>query len=349
MSRPLLYLLIAVPIAIILRVTGIASPIVIFVVSAIGLIPLAGLIGAGTEELAHYTGPRIGGLLNATLGNAAELIITIFAIREGLLELVKASITGSILGNLLLVLGMSLVAGGLRNGTQKFDRRQAGLNATLLVLAVIVLLIPSIFDSAFANVPQSELAMNEGVALVIIILYALTILYGFTSREAPEDISDHTPQWTARTAALVLVGATIGTAIMSEILVGSVEAVVQSLHLTEFFLGIIIIPLIGNVAEHYVAVQMAMKNKMEISLAVSLGSSQQIALFVAPVLVFISLIFGQRLLLVFTPYELIALVSASAIAAFISQDGESNWLEGAMLLALYVIVGLAFYFLPARG
>ncbi len=349
MSRPLLYLLIAVPIAIILRLTGIASPLVIFIVSAVGLIPLAGLIGAGTEELAHYTGPRVGGLLNATLGNAAELIITIFAIREGLLELVKASITGSILGNLLLVLGFSLVAGGLKHGTQKFDRRQAGLNATLLVMAVIVLLIPSIFDPAFIHVPESELAMNEGVALVIILLYGLTILYGFTSHEAPRDISDHTPEWSVRTAVIVLLAATVGTAVMSEILVNSIEPVVKSLGLTEFFIGIIVIPIIGNVAEHYVAVEMAMKNKMEISLAVSLGSSQQIALFVAPVLVFISLVFGQRLLLVFTPYELIALVSASAIAAFIAQDGESNWLEGAMLLAVYAIVGLAFYFMPAPG
>ncbi len=347
MSRPLLYLLIAVPIAIILRLTGAANPILVFVISAIGLIPLAGLIGAGTEELAHYTGPRIGGLLNATLGNAAELIITIFAIREGLLELVKASITGSILGNLLLVLGFSLVAGGLKHGTQTFNRRQAGLNATLLVLSVIVLLIPSIFDQALHAAPTSELAMNEGVSVVIIVLYALTILYGFTSEKEPTDISEHTPQWTARTAIGVLLAATVGTAIMSEILVGSIEPVVKSLGLTEFFIGIIVIPIIGNVAEHFVAVQMALKNKMEISLAVSLGSSQQIALFVAPVLVFVSLLFGQRLLLVFTPFELIALVSASIIAAFISQDGESNWLEGAMLLAVYAIVGLAFYFLPA--
>lgn len=367
MNRILLVMLVAAPAAVVLDLTGAASPAVVFLLAAVGLIPLASLIGQGTEELAHYTGPRLGGLLNATLGNAAELIITIFAIRAGLLELVKASITGSIIGNLLLVLGASLVAGGLKNGIQKFDRRQAGLNATLLVLAVVVLLIPSFFDRALADTPRSELLFSEGAALIIIFLYALTVVYSFTSgrheaetHPAPEPTKDqpagvvretaevHPVRWSVRTAGLVLAGATVATAILSETLIGAVEPVVEQLGLTEFFLGLIIIPLIGNVAEHLVAVQVALKNKMELSLAVSLGSSLQIALFVAPLLVFISLAFGERLLLVFNDFELIVLASSSLIAALIAFDGESNWLEGAMLLTVYLIVALGFFFLPAQ-
>lgn len=351
MNRFMLFLLVAAVGAVIARITN-ADPTLVFVLSAIGLIPLAGLIGQSTEELAAYTGPRVGGLLNATLGNAAELIITVFAINAGLLDLVRASITGSIIGNLLLVLGLALVAGGLRNGTQFFDRRQAGLNGTLLVLAVVALAIPSLFDVAVAEVPSSELLFSEGVAVVLIVLYALVLIYGFTAKSVDNSVvreaaPEHQARWSLRFAVIVLIAATVGTAIVSETLVGAVEPVTEALGLTEFFLGIIIIPLVGNVAEHLAAVTVAIKNKMELSLAISLGSSLQVALFVAPLLVFISLLLGERLLLVFNEFELIALIGAAIIAAFIAQDGESNWLEGAMLLAVYVIIGLAFYFLPA--
>lgn len=352
MSRVLLILLVAAPAAVIARLAN-ADPVLVFVLAAAGLIPLADLIGESTEELAAYTGPRLGGFLNATLGNAAELIITIFAIREGLLDLVKASITGSILGNLLLVLGLALLAGGLRNGLQVFDRRQAGLNATLLVLAVVALAVPSLFDVAVAEVPSSELLFSEGVAIILMILYVLVLVYGFTAKTIDNTVvreaaPEHTARWSRSFAVIILIVATVGTAIVSETLIGAVEPVTQALGLTEFFLGIIIIPLVGNVAEHLAAVTVAVKNKMELSLAIALGSSLQIALFVAPLLVFISLLFGQRLLLVFNEFELIALIGASVIAAFIAQDGESNWLEGAMLLAVYLIIGLAFFFLPAH-
>ncbi len=371
-KNPLYYLLILVPIAIIAELSH-ASPIIVFLLSAGGLIPLAKLIGEATEELAIYTGPKVGGLLNATLGNAAELIITIFAIQAGLLDLVRASITGSIIGNLLLVLGLSLLLGGLKNGVQVFDRRTAGLNATLSMLAVMGLAIPSLFDHALIENPNSELLFSEGVALIAIFVYALSVLYSFTSGKTPisHDHADHNhvadshaeagqvvtrepapvhvARWTVRFSVIVLLLATVGTAIVSETLIGAVEPVTQQLGLTEFFLGIIIIPLIGNVAEHLVAVQVAIKNKMELSLAVSLGSSLQIALFVAPVLVFVSLLFGQRLLLVFNEFELVALFAASLIAAFIALDGESNWFEGAMLLAVYLILALAFFFLPASA
>jgi Ca2+:H+ antiporter len=282
------------------------------------------------------------------LGNAAELIITIFAIREGLLELVKASITGSILGNLLLVMGLSLLLGGLRNGVQKFDRRQAALNATMLILAVVALIIPSLFSAAIEPDMAAERAFSESVAVVMIVLYGLSVVYSFTTRQGPlaREAVSHVARWSVRRSAITLVAATTGVAMLSEVLVGAVEPVVESLGLTEFFLGIIVIPLVGNVAEHLVAVEVALKDDMELSLAVSIGSSLQIALFVAPLLVFISLLFDHTLLLIFNTFELIALFSASLVAALIALDGESNWLEGTQLLAVYLIIGMAFFFLP---
>ncbi len=345
-------LLVFVPIAFIAeRVAGV-SPVLVFVFAALAVIPLADLIGEATEELAVHTGPKIGGLLNATLGNAAELIITIFALREGLVELVRASITGSILGNLLLVMGASILFGGLKNGIQTFDRRTAGLNGVMLILAVVALLVPSLFDVALVENRAAELGLSEGVAVIMIIIYGLSVWYAFRQGEpvtrdaAAPDI--HHAKWSVRTSLLVLAAATIAIVVMSEVLVGAVEHVTETLGLTEFFIGIIIIPLVGNVAEHLVAVQVAIKNKMELSMAVSLGSSLQVALFVAPVLVFISLLMGgETLLLVFNNFELIALVAASLIAALIAQDGESTWLEGAMLLAVYLIIAIAFFYLPA--
>lgn len=349
MQRVLYAMLIFVPIAIVADFVLHLDPVVVFVLSALAVIPLADLIGEATEELATYTGPRVGGLLNATLGNAAELIITIFAIREGLLELVKASIVGSILGNLLLVLGLGLLLGGLKNGIQTFDRRQAALNATMLILAVAALAVPSIFDAAIQEDLVAELQLSESVAVVMIVIYGLSIAYSFTQggHLTREPAKTHEAKWSVRLTVGILVAATVGVAVMSEVLVGAVEHVTESLGLTEFFIGIIVIPLVGNVAEHLVAVQVAIKNKMELSLAVALGSSLQIALFVAPVLVFISLLFGERLLLVYNTFELVSLMAASLVGALIALDGESNWLEGAQLLAVYVIVALAFFFLPA--
>ncbi len=346
-------LLIFAPVAVIAELAG-ADPVLVFLFAALGVIPLADLIGEATEELAVHTGPKIGGLLNATLGNAAELIITIFALREGLVELVRASITGSILGNLLLVLGLSILLGGLKNGLQQFDRRTAGLNATMLILAVIALLVPSLFDAALVENRAAELGLSEGVAVVMIIIYGLSVWYSFRQGDPltrePATGQNHHARWSVRLALGVLAAATLGIVILSEVLVGAVSHVTDTLGLTEFFIGIIIIPLVGNVAEHLVAVQVAFKNKMELSMAVSLGSSLQVALFVAPVLVFISLLMGgETLLLVFNGFELIALVAASLIAAFIALDGESNWLEGAMLLGVYVIIAIAFFYLPAAA
>jgi Ca2+:H+ antiporter len=320
----------------------------IFFSSALGIVPLAWTLGRATEELAAHTGPRVGGLLNATLGNSAELIITIFAIREGLLELVKASITGSILGNILLILGLSILLGGVRNGLQRFDSGEAGLSATMMTLAIIALLIPSIFGHAIEIQDQAAVEwLSLGVAAVMIAIYVLSLAYSFLSARDESLAEEHgVAMWSVRKAIIILVIATLFVAWLSEILVSAVEPVTESVGITEFFLGVIMIPLVGNVAEHLVAVQASWKNKMDLSLAVSLGSSMQIALFVAPLLVFISLAMGNPLTLIFNQFELLALGAGVGIAALISLDGESNWLEGAQLLAVYVIVALAFFFLP---
>jgi Ca2+:H+ antiporter len=352
---PFSILLLAVPLAVIAGVAG-WNPLLVFALSSIGVIPLAHYIGESTDSLAHFTGPKLGGLLNATLGNAAELIITIFAIREGLLDLVKASITGSIIGNLLLVLGMSFLLGGLRNGVQSFNRQQATNHAILLFLSIVALVIPSLFSHTIEGTSEGGLkveALSLGVAGIMILLYALGLIFNFRSSKSvlvaktsqPNNGGAH-PVWPLRVALIVLAISTVGVAYLSELLVGAVEPIVINYGISEFFLGIILIPLIGNVAEHIVAVQVALKNKMDLSVEISLASSLQIALFVAPVLVFISLLMGNPLTLIFNQFELLALIAAVLIAGLVSIDGESNWLEGAELIAVYLILALAFFFIP---
>jgi Ca2+:H+ antiporter len=345
--------LLSIPLAAILAGMAVA-PHWILLASAGAMIPLAKLIGDSTEALAARTGPRIGGLLNATLGNAAELIICIVAIREGLLELVKASITGSILGNLLLVLGLSMVAGGARHGLLSFDRRQATSDSVLLVLAVLALGVPSLFTQASEGIvsPVHVEVLSLGVALLMIVLYVLGLIYSFQQKPSPltrqsaEPIL-HEQHWTMRTSVIVMVIAVAGIVWMSELLVHQVEFVVADLGVSEFFLGVILVPIVGNVAEHLVAVSVAMKNRMTLSVEIAVGSSLQIALFVAPLLVFLSLLLGNPLTLVFNRFELIALAGGVIVAALVSSDGEANWLEGAVLLALYLMLALAFFFLPS--
>jgi Ca2+:H+ antiporter len=364
-EQPVNLLLIALPIAILAEIGG-WGEMWVFVLSSVAIIPLAGLIGLSTEALTVYTGPRLGGLLNATLGNAAELIITIMAIREGLLELVKASITGSILGNILLVMGMSMLVGGLRNGIQRFDSRHASRSAILLMLSVIALLVPSVLSSSIGPTDSVQVeALSLGVAVIMIILYASALFFSFrdTNGGVAEAITAETPKirrpahaveapaeqhvhWPLRTSLIMLALSTLGVVVMSEILVGVVEPVVASLGVSEFFLGIILIPLIGNVAEHLVAVKVAIQNQMDLSVEIAVASSLQIALFVAPALVFISLIMGNPLQLIFNEFELLALIVGVLSTVLISMDGESNWLEGAELLAVYLILALAFFLLP---
>lgn len=348
LSPLLLIMLLFVPVAIVLDLVE-ASPILVLLTAAAAVVPLAAMIGEGTEALAHKLGQRAGGLLNATLGNAAELIIAIVALRQGLIELVLASITGSILGNLLLILGLSLLLGGFKYGNQKFNRANAGLDATLLILAVFALAIPSIFNLQLEPDFRSVEFLSIGAALAMLVMYGLTVVYSFTAKTTETDPVAReavAPEgWGTAHALAVLVIAVALIAFLSEILVGAVEPVTEELGLSEFFLGIILIPLVGNAAEHFVAVQVALKDKMDLSLSIAIGSSLQIALLVAPLLVFISLLIGNPMPLEFNIYEILAVAAASLIAAFVSLDGRSNWLEGAMLLVLYVILAVAFFFL----
>jgi Ca2+:H+ antiporter len=365
------YLLIFVPLAFLVEfIPAIHSPVLVFLFCCIGLVPLAGLLGEATEELAIHTGPKIGGLLNATLGNAAELIITIVALSAGKVDLVKASITGSILGNLLLILGFSLLLGGLKNGVQRFDRGITGMSGTMMLLAVIGLIIPTllelvreiqagqldIFNTAVRD-PALD-AISLGVAGILILLYILSLVFTFQTPEREDhsgvdnhgaEEEGHKAKWSVLFSAGILAISTVAIVFLSEFLVGAVEPVVESLGVSELFLGVIIIPIVGNVAEHIVGVQVAIKNKMDLSLTISLGSSMQVALFVAPLLVFISLLFGPEMTLFFSLMEIAALALAVMIAANISVDGESNWLEGAQLLAVYLIVALGFYFIQPGG
>ncbi len=351
-SRIVDALIVFVPVALVLAWIG-ADPTLVFITSALGIIPLADILGEATDALAHRAGTHIGALLNATFGNAAELIITVAAIRAGLLEVVKASITGSIIGNILLVLGLSVLAGGLKNGFQRFGRRTASTNLTMMAIAVIGLTIPALFAQAIdARNHFGVEYLSIGVAIALIIGYVLTLVFTFTQppekvriavSKASEPEHEH---WSARRALAVLAISVLFLATLSEILVGAIEPVVREHGLTELFVGVIIVPIIGNAAEHLVAVEMALKNKIELALGIALGSSMQVALLVAPLLVFISLAAGNPMSLVFNPFEIAALAASVVIAALITLDGESNWLEGAQLVIVYVILALAFFYLP---
>ena len=351
-DRILFILLIFAPVALAAELLR-WSPLVIFAASALAIVPLAGFLGDATEALAAKTGPRIGGLLNATLGNAAELIITIMAIRAGQMALVAASIIGSILGNVLLVMGAAILFGGLKFGTQRFDREQAGLDATMLFLAAIAISVPSLFNAAIEPNAVSVEWLSVATAVVMLGIYALSIGYMLFGRKTkageagPDAPPEHSgPHWSLSLSLGVLTAFVAAIALFSEFLVGAVEPVTEQIGFSASFVGIILIPIIGNVAEHVVAVEVALKNHIELSLNIALGSSLQIALFVAPLLVLISPLLGDPFVLEFNAFELVALISASVIGALVAIDGKSNWLEGSMLLAVYLILGIAFFFLP---
>lgn len=326
--------------------------LIVFATAALAIIPIAGILGEATEVLAAKTGPRIGGLLNASLGNLAELIIALVAIRAGAIELVKASIIGSILGNLLFVMGLSIFLGGLKHGVQRFDRDRVSIDATMVILAAIVISVPSLFNELIEPNFVAVESLSLATAVVVLVLYVLSIIYTLRQPEpdghgAAIEPTHGGPHWSTGVALGVMGGAVVGLAVMSEFLVGSLESVTEVFGLSEFFVGIILVPLIGNVAEHLVAVQVALKNQMDLSLSIALGSSLQIALLVAPLLVFLSLLLGNPVTLEFNHPELIAMVATSIIAALVAIDGRSNWLEGAMLLAVYLVLAIGFFFLPA--
>ena len=340
-------LLLAVPASIILNYMH-AAPVLIFGIACLAVIPLAGYMGEATEHLSHRTGPAMGGFLNATFGNAAELIIAIAALRAGLVDLVKASITGSILGNLLLILGLALIAGSKGRPVIRFNRTAAGMSAAMLALAVVGLTFPAIFHSLHPTQVTRELYMSEGVAIILGITYVFSLLFALRTHNdlfAGEEHQFPGTPWSIGKAILVLGVATAGVAVESEILVHSVEAVTATLGLSEMFLGLIIIPLIGNAAEHATAVVVARKGKMDLALNIALGSSTQVALLVAPLLVLAGVIMGQNMNLVFQPFEVAAIAMATIVTAIITLDGESHWFEGVQLLAVYAMVAVAAFFI----
>lgn len=352
-------LLVFIPVAFVLEFTH-AADTWIFAASCLAILPLAGLMGRATEELAVRTGPTIGGLLNATFGNATELIIAFFALSAGKFDVVKASITGSILGNLLLVLGLALFLGGLRHTRQTFNAHAAQVTASLLTISVIAFLIPALFDltERTLGVAASEVRVDDthlalGVSLVLIGLYAANIIFSLVTHRdlltgSDEGHEQHQATWSPPVAIAVLLGATVLVGFMSEFLVSSLEGFTAAFGLSEFFVGIIIIPIVGNAAEHAAAVVFALKNKMDLAVTIALGSTVQVALLVAPLLVVLSFLIGRPMDLVLNnQLELVALVGAVLIANSVSRDGETNWFEGLMLLGVYLILGIAFFFLPS--
>ncbi len=351
------WLLVFVPLAIALRYGGGEWHAGIFITACLAIVPLAGWMGKATEHLAARAGEGVGGFLNATFGNAAELIIALMALREGLHDVVKASLTGSIIGNVLLVLGAAFLSGGLKHKVQSFHAGGARIQATMMTLATIGLILPAAFHylaGSRAGAVETDLSME--FAVVLLITYALSLFFGLHthkhffsghSGEAADLAGTDTRAWQLRSSILVLAAVTVLVAWMSEILVGSVENAARSLGLSSLFVGLIVVAIIGNAAEHSSAVMVAIRNRMDLSVGIAIGSSIQVALFVAPVVVLASLWIGPAPMnLVFTPAEVLAVILAVVIANEISRDGESNWMEGAQLLAVYIMLAIVFYFLP---
>jgi len=355
------YLLVPfIPIAIVLELTH-ASATIIFVASAAGVIPTAALMGRATEELAARAGPGIGGFLNVTFGNAPELIIAFFALNEGLQEVVKASLIGSILGNILLVMGAAMLIGGAKRERQYFDRTAANVTSLMLLLAVVALIMPALFelvqgtglprpDAEAVNYDSDVEKLSVGVAIVLLLTYVAGLVFSLRTHkdlfnpEHGED--DHVGEhWSVRTSVLALLGAGLAVGVMSEILVGSISEASESIGLSPFFVGVIVVAIVGNAAEHWVAIYFASRDKMDLAVNIAIGSSAQIALFAAPVLVLLSLFVGEfPMALVFNGFELGAVVLAVLIALQVTQEGESTWFEGLQLLAVYVVLALTFFF-----
>lgn len=361
----LLYLLLVFfPVTLVLELAMGIHGTPIFVTAALAIIPLAGIMGRATEQLAHHVGAGLGGLLNATFGNAAELIIAGFALNAGLYDVVKASITGSIIGNILLVFGLSAFLGGLRRPVQKFNRTAASLGGTMLVLSAIGLVIPALFHAIASVPPSTESTLSRDIAIVLMATYALSLVFslrthpylyegdaargGHEASGPPGDGPDAGAAMSVRASLSLLLASAAAVGVMSEMLVGAIEAAAEQFGMSEVFVGVILVALVGNAAEHSTAVLMAVKDKMDLAVNIAIGSSTQIALFAAPLLVFMSYVIGPEPMdLVFTPFEVVAVGLAVGIAAQITHDGESHWMEGVQLIAVYVMLGMGFWFLPA--
>ena len=355
-TRILNWLLIFVPVTIGLHFFAGDRHTWIFIAASVAIIPLAGWLGEATEHLAEKTGEGVGGLLNATCGNAAEMIIALAALRSGLHDVVKASLTGSIIGNVLLVLGASILVGGMRHPVQRFNAAAASAQSTMLTLAAVALIVPAAFHYiSGADKLVLEHGLSFDISIVLLVTYALSLWFALKTHKQlfagghkgdAAEVAGHV-SWSTTKSVSVLAGATALIAWVSEILVGSVEQAAHEFGMSSIFVGVIVVAVVGNAAEHSTAVLVARKNRMDLSLSIALGSSMQIALFVAPLLVLASYVVGPRPMdLVFTPVEVMAVALAVAITGQITSDGESNWLEGVQLLAVYLILGILFFFLP---
>lgn len=343
-------LLIFAPLAVVARLAGL-PPIVVFIVSALAIVPLSAVLGAATEAVAEHTSPAIGGVLSATMGNLAELIIAGVALRAGLIDLVKASITGSILGNLLLVLGIALLAGGLKFKTQRFSHALAGVSTTVLLIAVFGLVVPALFHT-FHPDPQrvATVKMSHYVAVLLMAGYVAWLVFSLWTHSATFASQKHdpsvtvAPKWSSKKAIGVLLGSAAAIGVVAEVLVSATEEAVKVLHLSEFFVGLILIPIIGNAAENSSAIIMAVRNRMDLALNIAIGSSIQVALLIAPVLVLLGMAFHQPMDLAFTTMEVASIALAVGVASSVIRDAESNWLEGVFLLLAYAVLGVAFFF-----
>ena len=344
---PLDWLLVLFPVAVALRVLAPERPVLVFAAACLAVVPLAGLMGRATEVLAARVGTALGGFLSAALGNAAELILALAALRAGELEVVKASVTGSIIGNLLLVFGAAAVAGGWRRKKQSFNRTAASAGNATLFLAAVALVLPALQHHGADTHPETRIPTSVAIAVVLLVLYGLSLLFTLRTHAhlyAAEAEAEHPQHWPVRTAVLVLVGATVAVAVASEILVASLEGASHALGWNRVFVGVIVVAIVGNAAEHSTAVLMALRDKMDLALNIAVESSKQVALFVAPVLVLTGLLLGQPMDLVFSPLEVVAVAIATGGVTLVALDGESNWLEGAMLLAVYAVLGVTFYY-----
>lgn len=352
------WLLICIPIALLLRFTPLfKNDVALFVFSGLSIIPLAGWIGKSTHQLARHFGQGVGGLLNATFGNAAELIIAILALSNGLTTVVKASLTGSIIGNTLLVLGLSALVGGLKHPRQQFNVTAVRVSATTLMLAATALVIPTVFHAAARTRPggwseAAERQLSVAIGVILIIAYGAMLVFSLKTHAAlfasgKEPAGSQERAWSKKRGLIVLCVATAITALVSEFLVGTIETARERFHFTEVFVGVVVVATIGNAAEHSTAVLAAMRNQMDLAIGIAVGSSLQIALFVAPLLMLLSFAFGHPMDFEFSLPEIVAVVIAVLLIVQICGDGESNWLEGALLLAVYAILAVLFFFLPA--
>lgn len=347
LPRPSVYwLLVFVPVSFLAALVA-HQEVLVFVSTCLAIVPLAGLIGRATGQLATLAGPRVGGLLNATFGNVPELIIAVLLVRAGEVEVVKASLIGSILGNLVLVVGASYLAGGLRYKEQRFSARAVRTHSASLLLAVAGLVMPAVFVALANDTAAQREVVSVTVAGVLIVLYGaalaftlVTHTYLFAVREPEVEEAE----WSPARSVVVLLAAALLVGVESEFLVGALEPTVAALGLSRVFVGLFIVAIVGNAAEHASAVIFALRNRMDISIEIAFSSSTQVALLVAPLLVFVSLLMARPMDFVFTTYEVVALTLATLIVSVTSRDGRSNWLEGLQLLGVYTILGVSLFY-----